>query len=481
MKKMNVIFALIVLITAVMPANNVFAAGEEEYDYTLDMNRPTERRPISKAYTYVRTIDSFAGEIGKFDGVQDVFIDHRDILYIVDTENSRIIRANRDGTAARSFSGPEDKPLNKPEGIFVDQEGDMFVADTGNNRIVHLDPEGGFVEEFAKPDSPLLEGNFVYNPRKVAVSPTGYLYSIKYQLLMQTDAYNQFRGYVGSTRVGFDFKRMLIRIFASREQKSKLAKVEPPPYTNFIMGDDGFIYATTLDYKEGQIKKLNSVGENIYKKQFFGERSYNRQGWMDQPVFEDIAVDAYGVISAIDRVSAKVYQYDPEGNLLAVFGGRGSQKGMLSLPKCIDVDSEGNIFVYDTNNNILVFKPTKFIKTVHEAIKNYSNGEYDTAMTYWQQTLEICETYNLAHIGIGKTYFKKKMYREAMDEYLKAMDKAGYTQAFVKYRYETLRQNFSWVFFLTLVCVILFVLLVKGLYKLSFVCEEKYKKNRGMA
>lgn len=478
MKKFVLAIVIFVAVTGVLPLTPVYAVSEGDYDYTLDVSK-RERKPIAKSYIYEKSIVSFGEGIGRLDGVQDFHMDSDDNLYIADTGNNRIIKTNINGELLGVFTGQEDRPFNKPEGVFSDSHGSIFVADTGNNRVVHLGEEGGFIEEFTKPSSDLLEPSFVYNPRKVAVSPTGYIYSIKYQMLMQVDAFNRFRGYVGSTRVGFNFTRVLLHMFASKEQKSKLAKVEPSPYINFTMTKDGYIYATTLDYKGGQIKKLNSIGENIFPADFLWEFSYNSMnGWWDHPVFEDIAVDKDGIVSVIDRVSAKIYQYDQEGNLLTVFGGRGTRKGSLSLPKCIEVDSKGNVYIYDAKNSILIYKPTRFITTVHQAINSYMGGEYEKAMTEWKNVLEMCETYDLAHVGLGKTYFKKKIYKKAADEFFKALDKDNYTRAFAKYRYEYIREKFSWVVFGMISFVIIFILMVRAIYRLSFVCEEVYIKIR---
>ena len=83
-----------------------------------------------------------------------------------------------------------------------------------------------------------------------------------------------------------------------------------------------------------QIKKFNAMGENIYKKAFFGESSIE-SGTLELPYFVDLAVDQYGIINALDAMSRKIYQYDQEGNLLAVFGGQGDVKSRFEYPVSI--------------------------------------------------------------------------------------------------------------------------------------------------
>jgi len=471
----TIVFVIIIIVSS---TGSILAMSQQEFDYTLDLATESYRIPIPKSYVYKKTIIAFPDGVGNINNAQDLFIDSEQNLYIADSGNNRIIKSDLDFNAIQVYAGPEDKPFNSPQGVFVDRDGHIFVADTGNNRIVHLDSDGGFIEEFTKPVSDLLGADFVFNPSKIAVSPTGYIYTVRHQQLMQIDAFNRFRGFVGSTRVGFSFTRILLRIFASEEQRSRLARVEPSAFINFTMADDGTIYATTLDYENGQIKRLNSIGENIYTNKIFGEFTYNEQGWLDSPIFEDIAIDNNGIISTVERISGKVYQYDQNGNLLTVFGGKGNIKGMLSLPKSIVVDSSGNLYVYDTTYGIVVYEPTKFIQTVHEAIKYYNQGEYDSSMVYWEEVLSICETYELAHIGIGNTYFKMKNYKDSMDAYQKAMDKVNYSQAFSKYRFENITENFTLVVVIFLISIYLVVKIIKLLHELSFICEEKYKRNR---
>src|SRR5690606_7475680 len=66
--------------------------------------------------------------------------------------------------------------------------------------------------------------------------------------------------------IGFNFIDVLLRKFATEEQKRAVIKRTAAVYTNFTLGEDGMIYATTLDHAEGEIKKLNSIGNNIYRK-----------------------------------------------------------------------------------------------------------------------------------------------------------------------------------------------------------------------
>lgn len=435
-----------VIITVLVFSSNVFAQSNS---FIYDKG---EKITIPEAYTVeniIFNVGDFRGESGRLNGPEDIFINSEGFLFVADTGNNRVLKLTREGTIVDIFRGPENKPLNAPRGIFADDEGNMFIADTGNKRIVHLSSNGSFVEEFTKPDSSLLGDEFVFEPTKVALSPNGFLYVLNGQSIMMLDAYNGFRGFIGQVNVGFHLIDVIIRKFASEEQKRFVRKRLPVYYTNFTMDESGMIYATSLDTVEGEIKKLNSIGKNIYPNKPKGYKVY----------LKDIAIDRNGIITTIDNSSCYIHQYDSEGNLLAAFGGESSNvKGMFTTPTSLVVDEEGYLYVLDSyKNNIQVFKPTRFITLVHQAVKLYLDGEYYEAYDLWQEILAIDESYQIARTGIAKTLYKQKDWKSSMDEYHKAEDKEGYSAAFVKFRHELFRKHFFLV-------VIGLVILVAALY-----------------
>ena len=185
-------------------------------------------------------------------------------------------------------------------------------------------------------------------------------------------------------------------------------------------------------------------------------------------MFKDIAVDKNGIVTVIEENSGKIYQYDQEGNHLTTFGGKSDQQGKFSILEAIAVDESGCIYVLDQDlENIQVFEPTHFIRKVHQAIKLYEDGEYDEAYNEWKKVLEIHQNYPLARLGLAKSLFKQKMWKESMEEYIQANDREGYSKAFVKYRYEVVRSKFPIVLLILIVVIVLLILLFKLLRKMA--------------
>ena len=459
------------------------------------------RVAIAEAYMYVDTINNPLAAIGEkgFSSPQDIFINNKDEMYCVDTGNNRIVKMTTNGQLIDVFKGSEKSPFQRPMGIWVEENGDMYIADTGNSRIVQLSADGSFVREYRKPKSDLLDADFIFDPTKVVLSPTGQIYALKGQYLVCMDEDNNFRGYVGQSKISYSLSEVIVRLFGSEKQKSAIRTRIAASYTNIFMDKDGMIYATTLDAQVGEIKKLNAVGENVYKNYgsgaggvlskiqsaigyrfddlsfSFGDRALAAP---EMPNFQDITVDAKGIITAIESVTGKLFQYDSEGNLLCVFGGLGSGSGAFTSAVSIANDSKGNIYVLDSaKNNIQIFSPTSFAQIIHFAVEQYDNGDYLKAAEYWEKALEICENYSAANNGLALAAYQEGDYETAMKQYAIAGDRLGYSDAYYQYRTLYLRDNFFWVLLVLVAVLVLLVLLFKLMARASKKAREKHLLN----
>lgn len=486
LKKIGV--GLLAGITCILSVSQTaMASGTDSYVTGDD----SSRQPVPQCYNVVKTINnigSYEDSNQYFKNPLDIFVDNEDNIYIVDTDNKRVVKMNSNYETVGVFYGP-DKAFDSPSGIFVDDDGDMYVADTGNNRVVHMDPNGNFVEEFTNPESELNTGDS-FTPSKLIVSPTGYIYVVRGENIMAIDGSGTFRGYYGQTDIGYSLTEALLRIFASERQQAFITRRLASSYINLTLGDDGMIYATSMEREEGEIKKLNSVGNNIYRKYKtvgnsitnpvtdfinkkilkavvagntfkFGEY-FDDYGMYMEPIFTDICVDSDGIITVIERINGKVYQYDQEGNMLVAFGGYGEKTGTFTYTSAIDVDSKGNLLILDRiNANLQVFEPTEFIQLVHDATSSYNEGNYTDSYELWRQVLSIDENYDLAHVGIARTYYKQEQFKLAMEESELVGNRDVYTMAFDEYKYVVLRENFLLIVLLALVIIVAVFLFVR--------------------
>lgn len=443
-------------------------------DYLLDNG---EKLALSQTYRYKTTISLF-GDYGTLTMPEDLYIDAADRLYIADTGKNAVVVLDQDYRLERvlQFDAADKRAMNTPSGVFCDDDGSIYVGDTANKRILHLAADGSYIEEFATPQSAVLGKDFIYSPRRIAVSDTGYLYTIKEKSLMKIDANNTFQGYIGATTLAFSLKNMFIRLFASKEQKAKLLTQEPPPYLSFSLARDGELYATTTDASSGQIMKLDVTGANMFPSVFYGEYTVDEEGNEVAPYFVDITADDHSVVTALEQHSGKLYQYDSDGNLLTVFGyGIGGKKGQMSIPVAVDVDSNGNIYVLDSQlGAVIVYEPTAFVESVHAAVALYNEGRYEEAKAAFEQVLAIDGNYDLAYESVGRILVKEEKYTEAMEYYRMANDKAGYSTAFSKNRHEIFRQYFFWVILAAVALIIGLYFAVIYLKKAAVLLRQKY-------
>jgi len=464
-----IVFSLFISVFEPVSADGPLIPG-----YTI---QDGQRVPAPTGYVQTTVISGDEQPSGPFLSPQDIFLDAAtNRLLIADTGNNRVVILDLQGNYLSEIGG-ETAGLNAPEGIFVDRNGDIWVADTGNQRIAVFSPDGAFKEEHKKPESSYLT-NVEFNPSKLVVDQRGFIYIVTGSQnnlgVLVVDGSERFRGFFGRTRIKFNLRRLITRVFATKAQRKRMLLVQPAPLGNLFLDPQGFIYAVSPILMLDQIQRLNSVGVNVYgdigtrtgagklwdkllgkEGIFFGEGELS-WGWNNDmrmsvpqrknPQFKDIAVDELGIVSVIDDRNKQIYQFDPAGNMLTIFGGSGSSAGFLQQPIGIVTDKNGLLYILDAGRgNIQVFRPTELTRMIHQASFEYFSGSYDKAAQIWNEISQRNTNFSLAHSGLGKALMSQKRYREAMQEYFYAENKDGYSLAFSEIRYLWMRRNFAFL------------------------------------
>jgi hypothetical protein len=210
-----------------------------------------------------------------------------------------------------------------------------------------------------------------------------------------------------------------------------------------VLDPEGYIYGVVPSARTAQIRRLNSIGLNVYPEQFYGEVIQTSRA-RTMPSFSGIAVNRYGIVSTLEATSGRIYQYDQDGNLLLVFGGLGKQRGLFERPSALCSGPNGRLFVLDTGNNrVQVWRPTQFTQLVHQASQLHFDGRYVEAAEMWRRVLDLHNQYYVAHAGVAKALWKQGAWRASMHEYYLALDREGYSKAFAELRQEQVRNHFS--------------------------------------
>ena len=402
------------------------------------------------------------------------------IVYVLDTDNNRIIELEytekrilefrrvidkfySNGEVAGTFSGPKD--------LFVTEDNCFFIADTKNGRVLKLDQDLNLIFTLYEPDDPTYEKGKEFLPEKVVADVKGRAYVLAKNVnkgFIKYDYDGSFTGFYGASDVVYNFIDMLWkRFFSTRAQREQMLSFVPTEYANAYIDHEGFIYAVTKTFNEWDLlsdkakplRKLNALGDDILVKNAeylpIGDLQWNNAaGIKDPSKFADITVLDNDVYLAIDESRGRVFGYNNQGYLLFAFGGRGNIDGHFRMPAAIEHVGK-DLFVLDSMNaSITVFTPTPFGELIYQATEQYAVGAYDDSARTWEEVLKYNGNYDLAYIGLGKSYLRQDRFKEAMDCFELKKDRKNYSKAFMYYRKEWIEANIGWVFGLIIAIIV---------------------------
>ena len=462
----------------------LFAKGDT---YIYDMWSDLEKSPDAYRVSHVVYADDLKLETA-LKNPTSLFA-RGNTLYVVDTDNNRIIELEYTEKKTLSFKRLIDKvnmkdgsvsTLNGPHDIFVNHDGTMFIADTNNGRVIKVDENLNEIFILTEPDDPTYEKGKAFLPEKVVADSKGRAYVAAKNVnkgFLKYEYDGNFHGFYGANEVVYNVTDLLWKKFATQAQKEKMVLFVPVEYSNCYIDNEGFIYAVTktfdewdlLDDKAKPIRRLNAQGKDILVKNWdppIGDLQWsNAAGISDPSKFTDITVLDDEVYLTIDESRGRIFAYDNQGRLLFAFGGRGNIDGFFRKPAAIEHIGK-DIFVLDTlNSSITVFTPTEFGKLIYDATEQFTSGEYDASAESWRKVLEYNGNYDLAYIGLSKACLRQKKYKEAMDYAKVKRDRRNYSKAFKYYRKEWIEKNIRWMFGLVVAAIVagLVVKIVKNI------------------
>lgn len=417
---------------------------------------------------------------------KDFFMDGNGRLYISDTGNNRIIITNEqlnyiDEIKAVEINGTEE-PLTSPEGLYVAKDGCIYIAQAAQKRVLVLKGHK-VVQIIEKPKSNLIPSDFVFTPVKVGVDIYGRIYVLSkgcYSGLLRFSAKGKFLDYFGANKVEVTPEMLLNytwKSILSEEQRAAMTSIIPIEYSNIDCNKDGFVYTSTVGTQapEEQIKKLNPLGNNTYfsrgkEKINFGDSqvSYVKAQPLNSS-FIDLKVDSDGFIYGLDLTRGRIFERDQEGNLIAVFGGLGNQKGTFLTPTAVEC-YKGKVYVLDSmKGNITIFEPTDYELMIRKATLLYTDGRYQDSAAIWEKVLQRNSNSTLAYVGKGKALTQSGDYKSSLKAFHSGADRFDYSRSFIKYRLVVIREYAPKV---------LATLILLGILLNVIKFVRQYKKNR---
>lgn len=438
MRKAIIILCIVIILSPFELMGTIVEASAPYKTFTFDgAGRFVETQT---AYLPVGTINRI-GDLSLNDASDLVIVD--DLMYIADTENSRILVADLDGGLIQIIG---EEILTIPRGIFVTEEQRIYVADEGNQMIHVFSQEGELIVEYGRPDHPLFGDHTPFLPQKLVVDPRGNIYVISqgntYGIIQLSQAnHGEFLGYFGVNQARTNLMGMFRELIFTEEQREQLFPTVPATTTNIAIDDRGIIHTVTRGDDGEMLKKLNMAGNDL-----LGPTQS-----IENPT--DVLVGPYRNI-IVATASGYLIEYTSEGDVLFVFGGQdnGDQRaGLFNTVTGIALDSQHRLYVLDSRKNeIQIFERTEFATLVHEALVYYQEGLYYESKAPWLQVIEMNSLFDFAQVGLGEALFKAEQYEAALATFRGGLDPRGYSDAFWEVRNAWLRSNLGSIFYLTL-------------------------------
>lgn len=434
------------------------------YDYWGDVQSSPDAYTVSGVYTSVDL-----GLDKNLSSPQGMFV-YDNLIYLCDTGNNRIVvveRINEEGFKLKqvidSFQGDvEINTFSGPTDIAVSEEGDLYIADKGNGRILKLDADLNYVMQFNKPVDNTLDPTISFSPNKIIIDTAGRVYCIATGInkgLIKYENDGTFSGFVGATKVTYDFADYIWKRLATEEQRAQMESFVPTEYDNIYMDYEGFIYACTGNVTEADldsgaadaIRKLNLMGNDILVRNgewpVYGDLYWGEGGGYEGPSrMIDITAFENDVYVALDKNRGRLFAYDDQGRLLFAFGGNGNMDGYFRQPSAIEHMGQDLLVLDSQDCAITLFTPTEFGSLIYQAIDQFDAGEYTASGETWQKVMDINGNYDLAYIGIGRSLLRQERYREAMDYFELKYDDENYSKAFKQYRKEWVEEHIVIIF-----------------------------------
>lgn len=473
-------------ILAVILLASTAYAKEPYTGYTY--NTYLEKLPAPNAFLPEKTVTGIDLGIGHFAGAQDIFADEHDNVYIMDTNNGRIIITDKDMELIKTVDSfnkdGESSPLKDASGVYADYDNRLlYIADKGNARVVISDFDGNILREEFKPETELLGEQITFAPKKIVVNSIGTMFVLSDNInqgMVSIDADGAFQGFFGAEKIQLTAAQRVAlfwRSFLTDEQIARTATFQPTEYANIFMGGEDFIYtATALEtYETAQVKRLNPSGTNILPEEVvFGDYSAEMiDGVLTRSAIIDVAVDNDGFIYALDRNFGRIYMYDEQAQNLAIFGCKDTITGTFNTPVSIECVGNKVIVLDSAKANITVFAPTEYGSYIIDATKNHYLGRYEQAKKPWQTVRALNNNYEWAYAGIGRAQYMNEEYSAAMDNFKLANNKELYGKAKKKYRTALLRENFT-LYSLSLIgAIVLIYALVKKRKSIAMAVKRK--------
>lgn len=287
-----------------------------------------------------------------------------------------------------------------PKGVATDLAGNVFVADNENRRIRKITPQGEVTTfagsgEYGFADGVGLAAQFAF-PQRIAIDASGNLYVTDAHRIRKITAEGVVSTFAGQGSIGSDdgtgteakFHNPIGiavnaggTVFVADYLNDRIRKITPAGVvTTFAGTSQGFADGAgtaaqfyqptgmavstdgTLYVADGQNNRIRKITEDGNVSTFAGSTPGYADGMGNAAQFAnpfDLAVDAAQNVYVADTFNNRIRRISSEGLVSTLAGSAyGYADGIgaaaaFSNPVSVALDLSGNIFVADTNNNVI--------------------------------------------------------------------------------------------------------------------------------
>jgi trimeric autotransporter adhesin len=281
--------------------------------------------------------------------------------------------------------------LNSPTGVCVDGSGNIYIADALNNRIRLVTRSTGIINTVAGGgmnrgigDGGLAASASVSFPRAVTVDASGNIYI--------TDTYNhRIRMVTKSTGIITTVAGGGIRGYRGDNGQATSATLFVP--SGVAVDASGNVYIAD-NYCIRMVTKSTGIITTVAGN---GTRGYSGDGGLATAAkldwTESVTVDASGNVYIADTYNHRIRMVTKSTGIITTVAGDGARgynddggqatSASLNIPSGVAVDTSGNVYIADTDNNRIrmVTKSTGIITTVAGVSISTYRGDGGQAIT----------------------------------------------------------------------------------------------------
>ncbi|CAF1353463.1 unnamed protein product [Adineta steineri] len=262
-------------------------------------------------------------ELNQLYGPAGIFIDKSKNIFIVDSENRRIVEWKYNAKQGQIIAGGMDQLNVKRDMIVDEQNHSIIIADERNRRVIQWSNEKQQI---------LIDNIDCFG---LTMSKHGFLY-----------VSDRNKGEVRRWKMG-EYNNTGIVAAGENGQGNKLNQLNSPSF--IFVDEDQSVYVS--DWGNHRVMKWRKDA----KEGIIVAGGQGAEGNLNQLYYpQGLIVDDFGQIYVADYWNHRVmrwYEGDVEGEIVVGGKGGGNQSNQLNSPTGLSFDDEGNFYVVDCWNH----------------------------------------------------------------------------------------------------------------------------------